>query len=318
MDAFKRALEHRDLRWKLLEDIRAKMDEKTERDIVTLSVEVLNNSLSNLVSSKFVTSEWKGILGENGILNTLDKKIEMAVALGLLSTHDIRLLQQIGDINRMFELSGKEDLSFEDEPVRVICDRLFLPKNTYLPRKVLDMSESHVVIQWNPIERAKNARARFMYAFEYLYIDLDNRSTYFEGEAPESVEEVTFSMVLAKQEARHQAFLTEISQGEAEAELEWKIIHQTEKLFEEILEHPPTVTEWNLMELKREENRKALDRLQIQMLEMKELKAETEWTWECHQNNFSSIVEQVEKSRTRKEKLERELREQKEREKNLN
>lgn len=322
MDAFKRALEHRDLRWKLFGDIRAKTGEKTERAIATLVIEVLDNSLSNLLSSKFVTSEWKGILGENGILNTLDKKIEMAVALGLLSTLDMRLLQQMGDIKRIFNLSAKEDLSFEDEPVRILCERLVLPESTYLPRKVMDMSEPNVVIKWNPMGHAKNARARFMYAFEYLYIDLDNRSTYFDGEAPESVEEVTLSMVLARQEARYQEFLNAISQREAEVELEWKVITQMEKLFEEklfdgILDVPPATIQWNLIQEKREANREALERLQKQILELKELKKETKWTWQTHQNNFSVIVEQAEKTRAKKERLERELKEQQEREKNL-
>ena len=304
MDAFMKSLNTRNLRWKLYDAIREKQVDKTERDIVTMCVEVLDNSMSFLLSSKLVTDEWKGILGEDGILNTLDKKIEMAVALGLLSKHNTRLLQQIGDIQRVFELSDKEDLSFEDEPVRVFCERLFLPENTYITRKLLDMTERNVVIQWNPMERAKNARARFMFAFEYLYFDLENRSTYFAGEAPGTVEEVTLSMVLARQEARYQAFLNDIQQERENNELEWKIAKNMDKLLEDLLEIPPTTPDWNRIQKKREDSEERVEELQVRMRQLTDLLTETNWTWEAHKDNFSYLAERVEKELTKRKEQE--------------
>lgn len=304
MDAFKKSLDERNLRWKLIEDIRTKMDEKTDREIVTRCVEVLDNSLSFLLSSKFVTSEWTGILGENGILNTFDKKIEMAVALGLLSTHNIRLLQQIGDIKRVVDLSTKEDLSFEDEPVRILCERLTLPEDSYLTRRILDMSEPNIIINWNPMSRAKNARARFLYAFEFLYFDLENRSTYFAGEAPETVEEVTLSMVLARQEARYQAFLNEIQQERENNELEWKIAKNMDKLLEDLLEIPPTTPDWNRIQKKREDSEERVEELQVRMRQLTDLLTETNWTWEAHKDNFSYLAERVEKELTKRKEQE--------------
>lgn len=295
MDGFKKNLDERNEQWELFEDFRLELDEKSEPDIVKQCIEVLDNAMTFLLTSKLVSSEWTGILGKNGLLDTLEKKIRMAMGLGLLSSTDVRLIQQIEAVHRAFEAGSG---AFQDEPVSSITNQFKLPENVFLPRNFEgNWNESTTSIKWNPLQSAQSPRGQFMYVFEYLYFDLLNRTAYFQGEPLQVVEDVTLPMVLDKQGDRYSAIINDLNEREAELNLEWKIAKQLKGFFDELNEPTLPPIEWNALKEKREANRKEEVRINLEMDELNKVREETKESWESYRATFSNILGEVEKTR---------------------
>lgn len=291
MGELKKDLDLRNQQWELYWDFKASLDEnKTDKQVVKQCLEVLENALNFLLTHKLVEREWTAILGDNGLLKDTQMKAEMAKGLGLLTNHHIRLIRQIGDIQKAFANGAT---SLEDELVKSIAVGFALPMDTYIPRKYADNDEAEGYIRWNPLANAKSTRGSFEFVMDYLYFDLLNRTTYFDAESPLSIEEVSLTTVLQEQEDRYLKFIGDIRQQEANLCLELKVARQTDEFLQGMVNDIIPPVQLVALHQKKEANQKEQERLQNELDEVTELKKNTTESWNNHQKNFAWIVEEA-------------------------
>lgn len=299
MSDIKKAFDMRNQQWELYWNYRDSTNETPEEEMVKTYIEILNNTLSFLLMDKLVESEWTTILGENGLLNDLEKKAVMASGLGLLNPHHIQLLRQIEEVEKTFEALPPNEKSFEGEPVTLIVNEFRLPENAYLPRMRLDNNVKSY-LRWNPLASAKNTRARFVFVMDCLYFDFLNRITFLNTHSPKPIEEVTISMVVEQLEDEYWKFIGDTRLKEGEVALELKISQQTERFMVELDKPALPPTQFEALKKKRKANQKKIESLQKELEQLAVLKEVASESWKAHRRNFNWIVEEIQENELKK------------------
>lgn len=104
--------------------------EESDRGVALISAAMLDQHLGQMIKNNFIR-EGKVIdqLMEGGFapLNTFSARIKLCYALGLITEHEYQQIEKIRKIRNKFghELYG---LSFENEPIRSICQSLKVRK----------------------------------------------------------------------------------------------------------------------------------------------------------------------------------------------
>ncbi len=188
-----------------LEEAQKELETESDRGIVLVCLSILDELLAELLKTRFLQDEklMKDMFGTKGVYGQFDDKVKACYAIGLISELDYNLFAKLQNVRNKFA-HRVLDVSFEDPSIRDVCKNINLPKNAYMPRDIeTDKRIEKPKLELNPIKKDTPARERFIYAFQFLFVELENRHFVEILEKVEKPSEyMTFPLILERYEKK--------------------------------------------------------------------------------------------------------------------
>lgn len=185
-----------------LNEFKKELETSSDRGIVLTCGSIMDALLVDVLKSFLVQTDEidKDLFKVNGTLGNFDSKIKMAYYLGLISKYEVDNLTYLQRVRNRFA-HQIVNISFESNDIANICRNFKIPKNGYIP-SIIPFRDKQTgelpTVNLNPIKKDTTAKDRFIYTFEYLYINLGNRIVENLGKRTEYNIVYTADMTVAK------------------------------------------------------------------------------------------------------------------------
>lgn len=247
-------------RLQFLEEFKRELKTQSDRGVVLVCLSILDELLAELLKLRLLEDEklLKELFGTKGVFGQFDDKVKASYAMGLISKLDYDLFKKIQNVRNKFA-HRVLNISFEDPTIRDVCQSITLPKDAFMPRYlVLEGNED----DYNPITPDSPARIRFVMAFHFLFVELENRQILEQRNPLEEPSDyITYANLLEKIETE------ELESAQVSREME-KVMSShlllKEKLIieiDEILKLEKNIDNIKVYEMKRNDAVKEVDRL---------------------------------------------------------
>ncbi|MGJ7912635.1 MltR family transcriptional regulator [Neobacillus sp. LXY-1] len=162
-----------------LTEFNKELENSSDRGIALICGSIIDQLLTNILKSFLVETDKRDseLFKGNGPLSDFDSKIKMTYYLGLISKNEVSNLTYLQRVRNRFA-HQIVNISFENNDIANICKNFSLPKNGYLPTNIpfSDKQTGELpTVELNPVKRETSAKDRFIYTFQYLYVNLGNR-----------------------------------------------------------------------------------------------------------------------------------------------
>lgn len=167
----------RDKHLNYLAEAQKELETESDRGIVLVCLSILDELLAELLQTRLLRDEklMKEMFGTKGVFGQFDDKVKACYAMGLISQLDYDLFKKLQNVRNKFA-HRVLDISFDEPAIRDVCRHITLPKNAYMPRDIEPGKDAErPKLDLNPIKSDTPARDRFLYAFQFLFMELENR-----------------------------------------------------------------------------------------------------------------------------------------------
>lgn len=162
-----------------LNEFKKEIETSSDRGIVLTCGSIMDVLLTDILKSFLVQTDKidKDLFKVNGPLATFDSKIKMSFYLGLISKNEVDNLTFLQRVRNKFA-HQIVNISFENNDIANICKNFKIPKNGYLPSEIpLPNKQTGELptVDLNPIKKDTSAKDRFIYTFQYLFLNFGKR-----------------------------------------------------------------------------------------------------------------------------------------------
>lgn len=163
-----------------LKEFDKEIEHNSDRGLALICASIIDQILKSLLKSFLVKTDKidKDLFKGSQPLSGFEEKKQMAYYLGLISDNELSNITYIQRVRNKFahEIT---DISFTNNDIKNICSNFEIPKNSYSPpfipfkKKVTDEIP---YVDLNPIKKDTIAKDRFIFTFNYLFMNLMSRS----------------------------------------------------------------------------------------------------------------------------------------------
>lgn len=234
----------RDKHLHYLAEAQKELETESDRGIVLVCLSILDELLAELLQTQLLRDEklMKDMFGIKGVFGQLDDKVKACYGLGLISELDYDLFKKLQNVRNKFA-HRVLDISFDEPAIRDVCRHITLPKNAFMPRDIETRRDvERPKLELNPIKPDTTARNRFLYAFQFLFLELENRHMMqLNPTIKKPADFITFPIMLAHLEeewAEHNKMRAELLRMTQEELAHWDEYEKKTKRLGEVTENP--------------------------------------------------------------------------------
>lgn len=289
----------RDKHLNYLAEAQKELETESDRGIVLVCLSILDELLAELLQTKLLRDEklMKDMFGTKGVFGQFDDKVKACYAMGLISQLDYDLFKKLQNVRNKFA-HRVLDISFDEPAIQDVCRHIALPKNAYMPRNIETRKDvERPKLELNPIKSETSARNRFLYAFQFLFLELENRHLMqLNPTVIKPADYITFPIMLKHMEeewAEQKKMREDVLRMIKEQLMVWENIENKTQRLLEITDNPEEQTRLREEAKKVEEEKKSLNK---QMEDLCNGGEESERESETMRTIFSWLQAEIERS----------------------